>query len=167
MMQKKDFLETIYRMYVKDLYTYGMSCCFDMTIVEDAIHDIFLDIYCRREKLAKIGNLKHYLLSALRYGINFLRKDRHLFEEFDPDCDRLFGSDRQEWMDQEEKADKDQFVDKLLLQLNQHQREVIHLRFAEGLSFGEIAELMQMNRQSVQNLFGRAINKLRKKFNIK
>lgn len=166
-MQEKDFLETIYRMYAKDLYTYGMSCCSDVTIVEDAIHDIFLDIHWRREKHAEIRNLKHYLLSALRYRIVFLQKNRHLFEEFDPDCDGLFESDKQEWMDQEEKVDKEQFADKLLLQLNQHQREVLHLRFTEGLSFGEIAELMQMNRQSVQNLFGRAINKLRKKCNIK
>jgi RNA polymerase sigma factor (sigma-70 family) len=166
-MQKKDFLETVYRMYVKDLYAYGMSCCSDENMVEDAVHDIFLDLHRRKEKLAGIENMKYYLLSALRYRINFLRKERLLYEEFVPDaCNGLFESDRQEWIDKEDEAERKQFTDRMLARLNPHQREIVYLRLTEGLSFGEIAELMQTKRQSVQNLFGRAIHKLRKEFAI-
>jgi RNA polymerase sigma-70 factor (ECF subfamily) len=166
-MQKRDFLETIYRKYVKDLYAYGMSCCPDENIVEDAVHDIFLDINRRKEKFSEIGNMKYYLLAALRYRINFLRKERQFFVEFDPDSyDGLAENDIEEWIDREEESEKKQFTDKLLSRLNPHQREIIHLRFTEGLSFGEIAELMRTKRQSVQNLFGRAINKIRKEFAI-
>jgi RNA polymerase sigma factor (sigma-70 family) len=166
-MQKKDFIETIYKTYVKELYTYGMSCCSDENMVEDAVHDIFLDFHRRKEKLAGIETIKPYLLAALRYRINFLQKDRQMFADFDLDGnDDLFESDRQEWIDREEEAEKKQFNDKLLSRLSSHQREIVHLRFTEGLSFGEIAELTHTKRQSVQNLFGRAIDKLRKEFAI-
>jgi RNA polymerase sigma factor (sigma-70 family) len=167
MQKKKDELEAIYRTHVKDLYAYGMSCCSDEDTVKDAIHDIFLDIHRRKEKLAQIENMKHYLLSALRYRIHFLQKDRLLFREFDSGTgEESFESDQQEWIEREEEDEKKRRAGELLSRLNTHQREIVYQRLTEGRSFNEIAELMQMKRQSVQNLFGRAISKLRKEFAI-
>ncbi|MDR1743364.1 MAG: sigma-70 family RNA polymerase sigma factor [Dysgonamonadaceae bacterium] len=157
----------IYTTYAEDLFAYGMSCYPDKNLVEDVIHDLFLDIYRRKENLDGIGNMKRYLFSAFRYKIYSQLKNKYLFEAFDSDdcTELLYESDTLEQMEALEKENEQrQLVDRLLSQLNPHQREVIHLRFIEKLSFDEIADVMHINRQSVQNLFGRAINKLRKKF---
>lgn len=49
----------------------------------------------------------------------------------------------------------------LLTSLPKRQQAVIFLKFYEGLSIEEIAEIMDMNRQSVSNLLHRAILNLK------
>ena len=49
----------------------------------------------------------------------------------------------------------------LMNQLTDRQREAIYHRFIEELSMEEIAVLMQMNTQSVQNLIQRSLKKMR------
>jgi RNA polymerase sigma factor (sigma-70 family) len=164
--EKSDFVKTLYMRYAEDLFAYGMFCYSDKNLVEDAIHDIFIDIYDRKDNFERIRNMKYYLFSALRYRIYFLQKDRYLFDL--ENCDELFESDTPEkkYLEQEEANAQQQFVDRMLSHLNPHQREVIHLRLIEKLSFDQIAEIIKINPQSVQNLFGRAIAKLRKEFAI-
>ncbi|MBN1304986.1 MAG: RNA polymerase sigma factor [Anaerolineales bacterium] len=49
-----------------------------------------------------------------------------------------------------------------LSQLQDRYREVILLRFAEGLKFEQIAEAMELNPEAAKSLFRRAITALRK-----
>jgi RNA polymerase sigma factor (sigma-70 family) len=164
----KDFLKDLYITHIKALYAYGLSCYPHQDIVEDAIHDVLIDIYQHKEKLYKVRNLQLYLMAAVRYTIySRVGKDR-ISSKFERSrkWEDLFERDVQdiyiEQEEQEEKTDKMQIVNELLLQLTAHQREILHLRFLEGLSFNEIAELMQINRQSVQNQCQRAKKKLNK-----
>ena len=48
--------------------------------------------------------------------------------------------------------------------LTDRQREILFLRFVERMSFQEISEHLSIERQSAQNLFGRAVGKLRRIF---
>ena len=162
-----EILKIIYMTHVKDMFSYGMAYYSDTGIVEDAIHDVFLDIYRRKVQIDEIGNVKHYLFAALRHRILCLKEQTGLFESLDSydSCDFVESEyDDLEWL--EEETNKKQFVNKMLSRLSLHQREVMYLRLAETLSFAQIAEIMKINRQSAQNLFGRAINKLRKEFVI-
>jgi len=54
-----------------------------------------------------------------------------------------------------------------LNELSDHYREVILLRFAEGMQFNEIAELLQQNPEATKSLFRRAMSALRKKLDVK
>jgi RNA polymerase sigma-70 factor (ECF subfamily) len=54
-----------------------------------------------------------------------------------------------------------------LNQLPDNYREVILLRFVEGMQFNEIAELTGQNLEAVKSLFRRAISALRKKLDEK
>jgi RNA polymerase sigma factor (sigma-70 family) len=162
----KDFLKNLYKKHVKALYAYGLACYPHLDIVEDAIHDVLIDFYQHKEKLHKVRNMQFYLMAALRNTIHLrLGKDR-LSTKYEKEREDFFERDVQEIYiereEQEEKTYKMRIVSELLLRLTPHQREILHLRFSEGLSFNEIAELMQINRQSVQNQCQRAIDKLRK-----
>jgi RNA polymerase sigma-70 factor (ECF subfamily) len=163
----KDLIASLYVVYARDMYAYGLSFHPDSDMVEDAIHDVFLDIALHEERLAAVKDIKFYLMSSLRHRLSFLlKKDKHYTPITDEDTGLVdYENDAQTiWIEQEEETDKAQLVKQLLAQLNPCQREAIHLRFVEGFSFEEISGIMHINRQSVQNLVQRAITKFRKKF---
>jgi len=153
----------IYELYSKDLYAFGLSLHAKTELIEDAIHDIFVDIYTHRQNLAKVDNLKFYFIAAFRNRLFFLiKKESHTFEitENDiPECEEKNSQDL--WIEKEETAEKETLVKRLLSELNSNQREAIYLRFVEGLSCDEIAQLKNINYQSAKNIVHRAILKLK------
>jgi RNA polymerase sigma-70 factor (ECF subfamily) len=165
----KDTIHSLYVTYARDLYAYGLSFLPDSDLVEDAIHDVFLDIAIHENRLETIRNMKFYLVSSLRHRLTFLlKKDKKFTPITDDDADLgNYENDSQTvWIEQEEETMKAQLVKRMLSLLNPRQCEALHLRFVEGFSLEEISGLMQINRQSVQNLIQRTINKIRKEFTV-
>ena len=66
------------------------------------------------------------------------------------------------YIENEEEASLKKEVRLLLNSLTSRQKEVIYYRYMENLSIQEIAGLMDMNYQSVQNLIQRSMEHLRK-----
>ena len=62
---KKAF-EQLYKKYFKVLGSYGFRLSQDKDLVEDAIHDVFIDLWRRKEYLSDVQNVKFYLFSAIR-----------------------------------------------------------------------------------------------------
>ena len=58
-------------------------------------------------------------------------------------------------------------LQRALRKLPEQYREVILLRFAEGMQFNEIAELLGQNPEATKSLFRRAMAALRKKLDVK
>jgi len=154
---------SLYELYAKDLYAFGLSLHAKTELIEDAIHDIFVEIYTHRQNLEKVDNLKYYFLAAFRNRLFFLlKKDFHTFEITENDTLGLVEKDFQEmWIENEEDNEKKILVKRLLSELNQNQREAIYHRFVEGLTCEEIAILMNINYQSAKNLIHRSIKKLK------
>ncbi len=154
---------SLYELYAKDLYAFGISLHAKTELIEDSIHDVFVEIYAHRHNLEKVDNLKYYFLAAFRNRLFFLlKKESNTFEITDKDTSGLKEKDFQEiWIETETTVEKELLVQRLLSELNQNQREVIYHRFVEGLSLEEISKLMNINYQSTKNLIYRAIKKLR------
>ena len=161
----EDLLAFMYRTYADKLYAYGQSFHSDAGLIEDAIHDVFIDIYTNEKRLNNISNLHQYLVAAFRHRILFLLRNNKRYVEIVNDLsDSFVEKNSQElWIEQEEENDKKKLVNRLLSNLTRHQREAIHLRFIEGLSYDEISEIMQINYQSVKMLIHRSVSKIRKK----
>ena len=51
-----------------------------------------------------------------------------------------------------------------LASLPAREREALYLRYYEGLSIPEIADVMNVNRQSVSNFLQKALSKMRSKW---
>jgi len=153
----------IYELYAKDLYAFGLSFHAKTELIEDAIHDIFVDIYTHRQNLAKVDNLKFYFLAAFRNRLFFLiKKESHILEFTENDMPENEEKDFQDlWIEKEEAAEKELLVKRLLSELNPNQREAIYLRYVEGMSCDEIAQLKNINYQSAKNIIHRAIVKLK------
>lgn len=158
----------IYEKHAKNLLLSGVQITNDYAIVEDCMHDLFMHLYTQRKTLSQVSNLKHFLFVSFRNRLyNVFKKDKkNLFDvhsDDNQDCISLSSqcSPESNLIEKEESEWHDTEVNRILSRLTVKQREVIHYRFYQSLSIKEIANIMQMNSQSVQNLLQRTIDKLK------
>ncbi len=157
-------LELLYNWNFKALVAYGYRITCDSARVEDAIQDVFADLWRRREYLSEIENVRFYLFRALRNQLN--RNIRHdLFdgaEDINDFLDYLATlSSEQQSIEHEVQLSRNQAIHKALDHLSNRQREAVHLRFYQGLSLDESAELMGIPKQVVKNLLSKGYAILR------
>ncbi len=155
---------SIYKLYVNDLYAFGLSMRAKPEMIEDAIHDIFVEIYTHRHYLDGVNNIKSYFITSFRNRLIYLmKKELGMGELNENDSYGLEEKDTEsEWIEKETTNEKEQLVQQLYSELNANQREVLYHRFVEGLTLDEIAVVMKINYQSVKNLIHRSIKKLKK-----
>ncbi len=60
-------LEALYNRFFKSLYNYGRKVCSNKTIVEDAIHDLFLDLWRYPASLASTTPIKKEFSSGTSF----------------------------------------------------------------------------------------------------
>lgn len=154
----------IYQQYVGILYNYGYHITTDGFLVQDAIQDLFVDLWRMRQNLSDTTSIKFYLFRALRRKLHRLVESEQIFTELTQNP--LFSSPAYESIQiaNEESTERLQHLQSYLQTLPPRQFEVIRLRFFEEFSFEQIAGIMDMNEQSVRNLLQRAILKLRTQF---
>ncbi|MFC0186595.1 RNA polymerase sigma factor, sigma-70 family [Pseudarcicella hirudinis] len=147
--------QEIYERYFKVLSSYGYRLTKDKLLLEDAIHDLFLELWRRRDYLTEVDNIKFYLFRALRNQMSRSAK-KDLFEDSEDINDFLDHlvtiSSEQESINQESGDLQTTKVLKALDNLSRRQREVIHLRFYHGLSLDEIAQITGLTKQVISNL---------------
>jgi len=154
----------LYRLYIKDMYRYGSSLvAASDAFVMDCIHDVFTEMWIKRERLSVPVHVKYYLLKALKTRIIHLleRKERPFTPLSEIDAE-IFDPDDFEILEELDMAvSRQDKLNVLIAKLPQRQQEAIKLRFIENLNYSQIAEILQMNTQSAKNLVFRAIEKLR------
>ena len=62
----KHTVDSLYKDYVDDLFSYALGFGFDKQAAMDAIHDVFCRVCIREKDVQEIQNPKFYLLRALR-----------------------------------------------------------------------------------------------------
>lgn len=155
--------ESIYKLYAKDMYAFGLSICSNRELVEDAIHDVFIEIYTKKEILKKVNNLKIYFIISFRNRLFFLINKSSVFYDIENiNYEKYHEKDYEEvWIENEDENEKNKKVDAIFDCLNMNQKEAIYLRFIEGLSCQDISKIMSINYQSVKNLIHRSIKKIK------
>lgn len=153
----------LYRLFARDLYALGLSLQVDSVLIEDAIHDVFEDIYRHKNRLKKVDKVKYYFFTAFRNRLFFLIKNEksQKVKAENYSKSELYELGILENIPiSEEKPKNDEIIRKLMEGFSNKQREVIHYRFIEGLSISEISVLMEINCQSVKNLIYRTVKKI-------
>lgn len=164
-------LEEIYKSHVDNLYHYGILIFKDKAIVEDAIQDVFVELWRRREFLGTTTCIKFYLRKALKRNIvrKLETKERlsarhtlpqHYNREFihSPEEDTIFRQSSEE---------TSQNVWSAIKSLPEKQREIIIHKFYENLTSQEIANIMSITLDSVYTQISRAVNELKNRVSMK
>ena len=154
----------IYNCYVHALYNFGNKICQDPQLVEDAIHDLFVDIWRYRENLSPVISIRLYLYASLRRRIIQQHTKNSSLLRYDLKWEKLNLISLPEESRVMEKEIRDEQLEKLKKYLNNlspRQYEAIILRFYDEMSYAEIALIMEVNEQSVRNLIQRGLEHLR------
>lgn len=158
----------IYNHHLNTLYRYGKKLCIDEEIVKDAIQEVFLDLYLKREKnKTNPENLKYYLILSLKRNlIKKLKKDRKSGES-NPGYELSFDYEyniEQIMIENEDVTEKRHRIELMLNQLPVKQKEALYLRFNESMEYPEIAKVMNISVESVRKQVYRAIKTVREVF---
>ncbi|GHB82307.1 RNA polymerase sigma factor [Persicitalea jodogahamensis] len=152
--------------YHSTLFNYGCKLCDDSGLVEDAVQDVFIDIWRLRKNLTpNITSIKFYLYRSLRRRIHMGTikalpiKDLSILTG----TEIPFIRDNSESMLMERESNTllTQRLNSLLSQLPARQVEAITLRYFDEFSFPETAEIMGVSEKSVRNFIYRALVYLR------
>ncbi len=164
----RDAFAAIYQQHVLQLITYGLRICPDRDLLKDQIQELFVELWNSRKNLAPVQSVKFYLFKALRYKLIRLEKNRYLSQQSarialsldnplqEPIETRI--------IEKESQASEVASVRRAIKTLSLRQQEAIQLRYYQGFTHDQIAEIMDLNYQSVSNLLHRALFRLKEAF---
>ena len=163
-----DAFTLLYNKYIQPLTQYGLKFMADLPAVEDCLHDVFVWLWANRHKLDMHTSVKSYLFKAVRTtmlhglqkqnrlrGLNTDDETGYPFELALTPETRVLHNENQRQLRQQ--------IERVLSTLTAKQKEVIYLRYYEGLNFEEIARNMNLSVKACYKLMGRAISILREK----
>ncbi|GAB3966132.1 hypothetical protein GCM10028806_06170 [Spirosoma terrae] len=156
----------LYQRYVRVLYSYGMKLNRDSDLVEDAIQDMFTDLWRTRSQLAEAQSVRFYLFRSLRRKIHrSLRPDTELAQPFDEGTDLwqpTLASVEASMISDEEIALQSSRLKSWLTSLPARQYEALILRYYQDFSYAEIASIMNISEQGARNMIQKALHTLRR-----
>lgn len=146
------------------LFNYGYKIVPRKAFIKDTLQELFLNLWKNRNSIKEAHSVKSYLLSSLRRIIfRKLRKHRNRTERNHTYKQNLF----EEILNIEElmvhfelEQNKRDQLTLAIKSLSKRQREAVHLKFYNGLSNSEIAQVMNINKQSVYNHISKAIKNM-------
>jgi RNA polymerase sigma factor (sigma-70 family) len=159
----------IYKSYCNMLYNYGCQFTEDKEMVRDCLQDFF--IYLRKNKagFGETNSIKMYLFKAFkRRVIDYLKKNTVEFcsnEEFAFTKFSVELSPESNYINQQIKAEQIERLNKALKALDSKEREAIYYFYYEGLSYEQIAEILNFSHvSSARRVMYRGLHHLRKFF---
>ncbi|MFC5411156.1 RNA polymerase sigma factor [Larkinella bovis] len=158
----------LYSAHYRHLMNYGRRFGADTTTAEDAIHDVFIDLWNYRRTLIQPQSVQSYLLKAFRNRlVKQLSERQRRFAE--ADGEEPFGllSPEPSAEDRlvEERLNQEQYeqMERAFKTLSPRQREVLYLRYFTDLSYDDICAVMGITYNTARTQLYQALTALRKR----
>ncbi len=159
-------LNSIFDKHINSLYSYGNGITKDRALIADCIQDVFFELWTKRERLASdVKVVKFYLLKSLRRKIlRRLSQEEKFVKNTDSsnDIKNSEASIEMSMIEQQTSLEQAKDVKQAISMLSNRQQEAIHLKFFEGLSYENIASVMNVDVKAAYNLISKSILTLRK-----
>lgn len=156
--------QQIYQLYAHDLLNYGYKVTNDAPLIEDSIHDLFIELWQSRANLSDTDSIRFYLFRSLRNKIAKTRSRALFFhvsniESIPTPADEFIIEDK--LIEDEEMEQAHQQLRRGYALLTPRQQEALNLRFYQHFSNEEIAQIMGVNYQSACRFIYAALKTLR------
>jgi len=161
----KQALEVLFFRHYADLHRYATRFSSVGIEAEDHIQALFLKIWERRKRLGTVTAVKTYLWTALRRSLlsaqRKQRKEYKTIEERQLQQKKIQFSAEQLRINDEQLDQLNDILDKALNQLSDRQKEILYLKFFEGMSYNEIEQIMAISYQTARNYVHEALKALK------
>ncbi len=157
----------IYFLYIHQLLSYGRKLTHQNEILFDSIQDVFVCLYEKRGKqLISVSNPKAYLFVSLKNSIlkKLIQTQKLHSVETDASNKAEFSAEYS-FQDQIISSETSEVTRHTLHQaihnLSNGQKEIIFLKFEQGLGYSDIAKVMNITVESARKQLYRALVSLR------
>lgn len=157
----------LYLQYADILFSFGSIYSKEKEWVKDCIHDLFFDLYKYRKNLSDNDHIRHYLFKSLKRKI-LLPKNGKLnlvYSSKTMEEDLQYSTfEEEQFQTREENLEQ---IRKAIERLPDRQQEALNLRFQLGLSYAEIAKLMDISVESARTLIYRSVKTIREELRVR
>lgn len=160
----REAFERIYELYADELVSYGFRVTSNVQLIEDSMHDLFIELWQSRANLSETDSIKFYLFRSLRNKIHRFQQ-RDVFYNSEDIGQFEWGEAEvmieSQWIKKEDEAELLHQLRAGYQQLSPRQQQAIDLRFTHHFSNEEIARIMGVNYQSACKFIYSALKRLR------
>lgn len=157
---QEQFIEWALKEYERPLIGYAHGFVHDWERARDVVQDTFIRL-CQQDMAKVRDGVKTWLFTVCRNrALDVLRKDSRLVEMDEKKLHRIPGA-MMSASDHLEKEEVHERLESYLQRLTPNQREVIILKFQQGLSYEEISRVTGLSNGNVGFLLHHAIKRLR------
>lgn len=158
----KDAFASLFRGYYAILFRFGCKFTNDSVLLEDCIQELFIELWQAKSRTPVIS-VKAYLLKSLKYKLFRSFSQKGKLVEWQENGQTHFEWSHETFLiAEQEDMEKKRRVLQAMGQLSGRQKEIIYLKFYQGLSYDEVSEIMNINYQVARNLLYQAIKSLKK-----
>jgi RNA polymerase sigma-70 factor (ECF subfamily) len=154
--------ETLFRAYHPGMCSFARRLIGSADVAEDLVQEVFLYIWRHRDAWQVRTSVRQYLYSALRHGaLRYLRHER-VVQRHAPETISLFDRPPRQADANLTSAETMSLIRAAIARLPERCRLVYTLHREQGLTYAEIAEVMQISPKTVDVQMGRALKSLRR-----
>ncbi len=153
-----------YDTYIDRLFQASLKMTDNRELAKDALQDVFIEVWHYRASIGDVQHTYSYLVKVLKSIILKKVKSKVIINELIEKDQGIFREENIEEaiISADMATEQKNRLNKAIGQLTSRQKQVVRLRFFEGLTYEQIAARLSMNYQSVNNLAFRAMLSLRR-----
>lgn len=159
----------LYQLYMSEydaLIRYGLHVSGDKMNAMEGINEVFIEIWTKRERLPEVKHVKGYLFIIYKRKLSHLVHHKHIVYSVPEEEFLSISQSEASYEDlliaMQTDEEQKRLVRTALLKLTSRQRELIRMRFFDGMSIDEMSEKLNLTLRTVYNTIHSAISILRK-----
>lgn len=154
--ESRDKLEKLYTMFKDSVFAVAFGITSDYHLAEDCVTETFVRLTQVKRFSAKKGDGKGFILTIAR---NVALELRRRYKREKGSCDIYI----QNYGEADKTVENSIYINQLLEQLNDKQRQVVVLKCCSELTFREIAKIMKCPETTVKSRYKKAMAILQEK----
>ncbi|GAA4399991.1 sigma-70 family RNA polymerase sigma factor [Nibrella viscosa] len=150
------------------LVNYGRRFGADDALIEDTVHDLFLELWHYRRTLTRPQSIQSYLIKAFRNRLLTQLAQQNRYQSRD-ESDDSFGllptepSAEERLIEAGLHQEQQQRVQKAMALLSPRQQEILYLRYFSELNYEQICAVMGITYHTARTQMHQALTALRKR----
>jgi len=150
-------LKILFEKYFSSLCSFSYNYVKSIDLSEEVVSDVFFNIWIHRETIEIKSSLKSYLFTATRnISINLLAQEKRHQEKLE-----IFNIERQHFDHTPEKIynlkELEDIIEQIIKKLPPKRQTVFRMNRLYGMSYKEIAEVLSISVNTVQNHMVKAV----------
>jgi len=155
--------DILYKKYCKRIFKFAFSILKSPEESENLVQDVFLNLWENRLNVEKNSSIKSYVFTiTYNSAVSIIRKKvrESEFVEYLKSLQEVGEESVDVALEYKELTDK---LERILNELPQRQKEVYLMHRVEGLKYIQIAEILKISVNTIENHMSRALKTIRQK----